>query len=368
MNRRLEILTRVQLIVLIIFTGASQFSISITQICAFLASALWLYKTHVTRSWNQLRWPLWIQFAGFVLASILAVIAAIDPLRSFEELKKLFEIIIFFLILNSLSDPTLNASLHILLKKLKETRLGQFIFGKRGAAITLSPRNFFIGLLVLSASVSAGVGIFQVAMKGLSIHYRVSGTLSIYMTYAGLLMQVALVTAAYLLFRNGKNKWMWSALLLMVVALSLTLTRQAWLGFGSGLIVLTAFRKPIWVAFLPVLAALMFWVSPPLIQERVKSIAHLDDITFQERLSMWRLGWEIYKDYPVTGCGFECLMKVSPNYPEYEEGARMGALHSNIVQLAVDTGTVGVLAWLFLWLSFLVRVYLMAGGTTLKLR
>jgi len=263
MNRRIEILTRAQLIVLILFTCAGHFSISITHICGFLGSALWLYKAHATHSWNQLRWPLWIPFAGFALASILAVVTALDPLISFEHLKRLFEMGIFFLILNSLSDPDLKTSLHALLKTLKKIRLGQFILGKPEAAITLSPRNFFIGLIVLSASASAIVGIIQVAMKGLSIHYRVSGTMSIYMTFAGLLMQAALLTAAYLFFRNGKNKWMWSALLLMVVALTFTLTRQAWLGFGSGLLILLAFRKPIWVILLPVFATLVFWVSPP---------------------------------------------------------------------------------------------------------
>ncbi len=357
MNRRIEILTRAQLIVLIVFTIAGHFSISITHICGFLGSGLWLYKTHVTRSWNQLRWPLWIPFAGFALASILAVITALDPLRSFEHLKRLFEMGIFFLILNSLSDPTLKASLHALLNKFKETRLGQFCLGKPEAVTTLSSRNFFIGLIVFSASLSAVAGIIQVAMKGLSIHHRISGTLSIYMTFAGLLMQAALVTAAYLLFRNEKNKWMWSALLLMVVALALTLTRQAWLGFGSGLLILLAFRKPIWVILLPVFATLVFWISPPPIKERVESIAHLDDVTFQERLSMWRLGWKIYKDYPVTGCGFHCLLKVGTDYPEHKEISRgHRTLHSNIVQLAVDTGTVGVLAWLFLWLSYFIAL------------
>jgi hypothetical protein len=357
MNRRIEILTRAQLIVLIIFTCAGHFSISITHICGFLGSGLWLYKTHVTRSWNQLRWPLWIPFAGFALASILAVITALDPLRSFEHLKRLFEMGIFFLILNSLSDPDLKTSLHALLNKFKETRPGQFCFGKPEAVITLSPRNFFIGLIVLSASLSAVVGITQVVIKGLSIHHRISGTLSIYMTFAGLLMQAALVTAAYLLFRNGKNKWMWSALLLMVTALTLTLTRQAWLGFGSGLFILLAFRKPLLIVLLPFLAAGIFWISPPPIKERVESIANLDDTTFQQRLSMWRLGWGIYKDYPVTGCGFHCLLKVRTDYPEHKEISRgYRTLHNNIVQLAVDAGTVGVLAWLFLWLSYFIVV------------
>jgi hypothetical protein len=355
MNRRIEILTRAQLIVLIVFTCAGHFSISVTHICGFLGSALWLYKTHITRSWNQLRWPLWIPFAGFALASLLAVITALDPLKSFEHLKRLFEMGIFFLILNSLFDPTLKESLHALLNTLKKTQLGQFCLGKPWEMVTLSPRNFFIGLIVLSAAVSAVVGISQVAMQGLSIHHRVSGTLSIYMTFAGLLMQAALLTAAYLLFRNGKNKWMWSVLLLMLTALTLTLTRQAWLGFGAGLLILLAFRKPLWIIVLPVFATLVFWVSPAPIKERVESIANLDDVTFQERLSMWRLGFEIYKDYPVTGCGFHCLLKVRTNYPEHKEISRgYRTLHSNAVQLAVDTGTVGVLAWLFLWLSYFI--------------
>jgi len=303
---------------------------------------------------------LWIPFAGFALASMLAVVTALDPLKSFEHLKRLFEMGIFFLILNSLSDPTLKTSLHALLNKLKETRPGQFLLGKSEAVTSFSLRDFFIGLIVLSASLSAMTGIIQVMINGLSIHHRISGTLSIYMTFAGLMMQAALVATAYLLFRNGKNKWVWSALLLITVALTLTLTRQAWLGFCSGLIILLAFRKSIWVILLPAFVMLVFWISPPPIKERVESIANLDDVTFQERLSMWQLGWDIYKDYPLTGCGFHCLMKVRTDYPKHKEISRgYGTLHSNIVQLAVDTGAVGVLAWFFLWLTFLGRVYCM---------
>lgn len=358
MSRRIEILTRAQLIVLIVFTGAGHFSISVTHICGFLASALWLYKTHVTDSWDQLRWPLRISFAGFAIASIFSVITALNPLQSFEHLKRLFEMGVFFLILNSLSDPNLKASLNGLLTKLKETRLGQLLPVKSKTVTSLSCRDFFIGLIVLSASVSAVVGIIQVTLTGLSIHRRVSGTLSTYMTFSGLLMQAALMAVAYLLFRNGRNKWMWSALLLMVTALTLTLTRQAWLGFGSGLLILLAFRKPVWVALLPVVAALIFWISPAPIQDRIKSIANLEDSTFQYRLSMWRLGWEIYKDYPVAGCGFNCLLQVRTDYPEHKEISQgYRTLHSNIVQLAVDVGTIGVLAWLFLWVSFFKRVY-----------
>lgn len=363
MDRRLEILIRTQLIVLMVFTVAGQFSISITHICGFLASGLWLYKTHLTRSWSRLRWPLWIPFTLFALASILAVLTALEPLKSFEHLKRLFEMGIFFLILNSLSDPDLKASLQALLHRLRQTRPGRFLTGNSETVAALSLRDFFIGLIIFSAAGSALVGISQAFLSGLSIHHRVSGTMSIYMTFAGLLMQAALVTAAYLLFRNGKNKWAWTALLLMLTALALTLTRQAWLGFGAGLLILVAFRKPVLITLLPVIAALVFWISPPPIKERIESIANLDDVTLQQRLAMWRLGWNIFQDYPVTGCGFECLRKVNTNYPEHKEILRAYAtLHNNVVQLAVDAGAVGVLAWLFLWLSFLARVYWTALG------
>ena len=362
MERRIHILTRAQLLVLMVFTLAGQFSISITHICGFLGGGLWMAKARLTRSRVRLHWPLWMPFATFSLASILAVLTALDPLRSFEHLKRLFEMVIFFWVLNTLADPDLRNNLQAVIDKFRQTRPAQLFKATRGADASVSPRNFFIGLILFAASLSALTGLTQVLQDGLSIHHRISGTFSIYMTFAGILMQTALVAAAYLLFRNKKNAWVWGALVLMLLALALTLTRQAWLGFGSGLLILLIFRKPLLILLLPVVAALLFWIAPAPIQERVTSVANLDDVTLQERLSMWRLGWAIYKDYPVTGCGFHCLLEVRGDYPEYKNLAQpYRTLHSNLVQLAIDTGAVGVLAWLFLWLSYFV-----AAGRQLK--
>jgi O-antigen ligase len=362
MERRIQILTRAQLWVLMVFTLAGQFSISITHICGFLGGGLWLYKARLTRSRQALRWPLWVPFAAFSLASILAVLTALDPLRSFEHLKRLFEMGIFFWLLNTLADPDLRNSLQAFIDKFRQTRPAQLFKATRRAVTSVSPRNFFIGLILLTSSLSALTGLGQVMLNGLSIHHRISGTLSHYMTYSGILMQTALVAAAYLLFRNKKNVWAWGSLVLILLALAFSLTRQAWLGFGSGLLILLIFRKPVWIALLPFIAALFFWVSPAPIKERVESLVNLNDATLQERLSMWRLGWEIYKDYPVTGCGFHCLRVVSADYPEYEEILmKFRTVHNNLLQLAVDTGIIGVLAWLFLWLSYFV-----AAGRQLK--
>lgn len=362
MERRIQILTRALLFVLMVFTLAGQFSISITHICGFLGGGLWLYKARLTRSRNPVRWPLWKPFAIFALASILAVITSLDPLRSFEHLKRLFEMIIFFWVLNALSDPDLRDSLHFLIHKVRQSRLGQMFKGPSETVTAVSPRHFFIGLILFTASAASVYGLIQIAAQGLSIHHRISGTLSHYMTYAGILMQASLVAAAYLLFRNKKSPWVWMSLLLMLAALAFTLTRQAWLGFGAGLLILLAFRKPVWIALLPFLAAGVFWISPAPVKERVGSLVNLGDATLQERLSMWQLGWQIFKDHPVTGCGFHCMQGVSADYPEYKEIFRkFRTVHSNLLQLAIDTGVIGALAWLYLWLSYFV-----AAGRQLK--
>ncbi len=362
MEHRIRILTRTQLFVLMVFTLAGQFSISITHICGFLGGGLWLYKARLTRSRNPLRWPLWKPFAIFALASILAVLTALDPLRSFEHLKRLFEMGIFFWVLNTLADPDLRNSLQAIIDKFFKTRPAQLFKATRGIVTSVSPRNFFIGLILLASSLSAVTGLAQVMQNGLSIHHRISGTLSIHMTFAGILMQTALVAAAYLLFRNKKNAWVWGSLVLILLALALTLTRQAWLGFGMGLLVLLAFRKPVWIALLPFIAAVFFWISPAPIKERMQSLVDPSDATLQERFSMWRLGWQIFKDHPVTGCGFHCMRVVSADYPDYQEiFMNFRTVHNNLVQLAIDTGIIGALAWLFLWLSYFV-----AAGRQLK--
>ena len=56
------------------------------------------------------------------------------------------------------------------------------------------------------------------------------------------------------------------------------------------------------------------------------------------------------------------MQVVSEDYPEFEEiFMEFRTVHNNLVQLAIDTGIIGVLAWLFLWLS-----YFIAAGRQLK--
>jgi len=68
---------------------------------------------------------------------------------------------------------------------------------------------------------------------------------------------------------------------------------------------------------------------------------------------MWRLGWQIFEKHPITGCGFNCLKTLAPNYPKYQKG--LGHVHNNLLQIAINTGLIGVLTCVYIWINYFRR-------------
>ena len=100
---------------LFIFVAASIFSISITQIAAGLGGLAWAIKTHLNHTWKEQKWPLAIPILLFALACLIAVVDAYDVSYSFASLKKLFEFLIFFWIINCVKTRKLRDSLSLVL-------------------------------------------------------------------------------------------------------------------------------------------------------------------------------------------------------------------------------------------------------------
>jgi O-antigen ligase len=337
-DRWLPVLDKVLTASLILFVMFSMFSISITQIAFAVGTVAWLTKVSLTQSWSQVRFPLGIPFLLFVLACILAVALAVDPGYSLKPLKKLLQILIFFWAVNSVRDE--------------------------------KQRDFLVLLLIVAGCASALVGIYQGLLAPVTMGSelekgtRVEGTMSIYMTFAGILMLAGLVALGRLLFRQPREKWLGGAVFLIVVCLLLTLTRQAWLGFMTGLIFLVLVWRIRLLWGVPVLLVLVLLFSPAGVKERLHSMVNLQDWTLQSRLALWQGGWQVFKDYPVTGCGFRCMDLVHTNYPDptgYIKKYR--GMHNNIVQLAVDTGILGLSAWISIWVGFFLYFFRKSRGT-----
>jgi len=303
------------------------FSISITQISFTIGVLAWLIKTHLTQTWSKIyRTPVGLPILYFCLASILAVMTSVDSSASLPHLKKILQFAILFWVANSVTNE--------------------------------KQKDLLIKLLIISGVIASMAGFSQAWSTAVTLQTRVAGTMSVYMTFAGLLMLVGLIALGRYLFNDTKEKWVLGAIGLIIFCLLLTLTRQAWLGFFVGLLVLIiSWNKKYLLAIPAVMIGLLF-VAPESIKDRMLSITDLSDWSFQSRIFLWKGGLEIFKDYPITGCGFKCVDVLHTQYPDPSGYiARHRGMHNNIIQLLVDTGILGLATWLSIWVAYFLAIY-----------
>lgn len=70
--------------------------------------------------------------------------------------------------------------------------------------------------------------------------------------------------------------------------------------------------------------------------------------TFMLRLSYWRIAWEMFKDYPLTGVGLGNFA-VPYAFYLYEGAAFTRMAHNVLLKLAAETGLLGVLLFAAFW-------------------
>jgi O-antigen ligase len=308
------------------FVCFSFFSISLTQISCGVGGLAWMTKCYLTRSWGKQTFPLKIPFLLFVLACLVAVVGAVDFSESYKSLKRLLEILIFFWAVNCIESEELRERLTL--------------------------------LLIASATLSTFTGFYTAWEADFFISTRAEGTMSVYMTYAGLLMLALLVTFGKLVFAPKKNVWIYAAFVLIGSCLLLTYTRQAWLGAVAGIVFLIWVRKKSLLWFLPAILVVLFLISPASVQHRMSSLKNLEDINLKKRIALWQGGWLVFKDHPLTGCGFKCIDSVNQNYPDPTGIIKqLRGMHNNFVQLMVDTGLFGVVSWISIWVVYFMKLY-----------
>ena len=296
-------------------------------------------KCYLTRSWGKQTFPLKVPLLLFVLACIVAVVGGVDFSGSYKSLKRLLEILIFFWAVNCIDSDDLRENLSL--------------------------------LLIVSATLSTFTGFYNAWENGITISVRAEGTMSVYMTYAGLLMLALLLASGKLIFSPKENKWIYIASTMMSVCLLFTFTRQAWLGVLAGGVFLIWFRKKNLLWFLPVILIVIFAISPASVQWRINSLTNLEDANLKRRVALWRGGWLVFKDHPLIGCGFKCIDVVNQDYPD-PTGIikRLRGMHSNFIQLAVDTGLFGLISWISIWVVYFMTLYqrfiLMKGDNAYK--
>lgn len=306
---------RLAVVLFVAFGAASQFSIFVAELLLAVVALLWL--TIVIRGRERIEcpamfWPL----AAYALATLVSAVFSIYPAESLPDTKQL----LLFLIV-----PMAYRLL-------------------RGSRSVLA-----VDVIITAGALSALYGIVQYAILNYDhLGQRVQGTLGHYMTYSGVIMLVACIAAARVMFRRQDRIWAAIIMPAMLVALALTFSRNAWVGACAGIGLLFLLRDFRLVALLPVGAALFLALAPAQISERLYSTFSLTDPTNVDRLAMIKSGLRIIKDDPLTGVGPNMIIEVYPHYRDPKATKQLNPhLHNVPLQIAAERGLPALAVWLW---------------------
>lgn len=224
-------------------------------------------------------------------------------------------------------------------------------------------RTFKLIFLLLGATAAFGILQYYWLME-VDLMNRIDGFMSHWMTFSGQLMLGAVALTAYIAFGRRSPApplsrfptlpiALWPALLgLLVFALALTMTRNAWLGTAIGLFVVLSLRSVRWSVALIAGAALAFFLLPSHFEDRLYSSFDPSDVTTRIRLELLKTGKNMIIDQPWTGVGPRMVPRVYASYRESDEFPESiyQHLHNDAVQIAAEMGLIALGAWIGLWL------------------
>jgi len=311
-------------------------SITLAETALALLTLLWLVRLRDPAERTAARWPLWQPVAAFSAATLVSALSSGHPGEAVMASKGLL----------------LVAALYVTVAMLRDA----------------ADADRFLSGLVLVLTVAAVIGLLQVGVcpgPGAPertprwLYHRCDrahGFFSIYMTLAGVLLLGLLATLPRLLPGSGRPRsWRPIAGLVMLAGLVATYTRGAWIGFGAGVLVMAAVVRRGRLLLLAglVLLALIALAAPYQFRHRFTSMADPEGEGAKERVYMWRSGIAMWREHALLGVGPGGVKREYARHalPEAVK-KRTSHVHNTPLQILVERGVVGLIAWLWIWVAF----------------
>jgi O-antigen ligase len=308
------LLDRLTMALLLSFVATVQVSIVAAQALLVLLLFAWvaaLVRDKTRPSAPRFFWPL----LAYAAVTLMSSAFSIDPIESLIDSRQLF----LFLIVPVVYDVA------------------------RGART-----RTVLDVIVTVGALAAAYGIIQYGMLHFdSLRLRPRGTMGHYMTYSGTLMLVIGVAAARIVF--GVRDRIWPALVMpaLIVALTLTFTRSAWVGVCVGVSLLFILKDFRLTGLIPVIIALLFALAPDRITDRIMSVFDLRDPSSRDRVAMLQTGAAMIKDHPLAGVGPNMVERLYTQYRDPTSVQKVNPhLHNVPVQIAAERGLPALAVWL----------------------
>lgn len=274
-----------------------------------VAATIWLWKKRGKAYFSlpPIAWPL----LAFCLWTLLTISVSPDVRVALGEVKKFFIYLIVFIV------PTMVQG------KGRTTWIYRAIF-----AVTL-------------LSCLKGIAQF-IANPHRGLLDRISGFMSQWMTYSGLLMLSLVALAAFVVCLGWrKHKWVIPLSLMIIAPLVLSQTRNAWGGAVVGIVMVVLLRRPRAIAGLLVVIMAVYLLSPTIIKQRLHSGWNPEDPNTRNRIELFGTALRLIRDNPWVGVGPKNVNRESLRYRgSYQYADWMYQhMHNNFLQMAAERGT-----------------------------
>jgi O-antigen ligase len=308
-------IARASAFVLIAALGAIQFSIAAGQILLGLAALGWLVVLIQSRGAGRDVPAFFLPLVLYAVWTLVATVFSRDPAESLRGDKELLLLLVVPMTMRLLRGHYAQHTLDVIISV--------------GAAVAL-------------------IGVFQYALFGTGLSNRPRGTLGHYMTYSGVLMLLVCATVARLLFQPGRRIWPALMMPALLVALAVTLSRNAYVGAAIGVTVLLLLRDFRLVALVPVAAVAFVLVAPDPLVDRAYSMFDLRDSSNRDRVAMAQAGVTMIEEEPLTGVGPHMVARVYPQYRTIDAvDVEVQHLHNVPLHIAAERGLPALMLWIW---------------------
>ena len=184
--------------------------------------------------------------------------------------------------------------------------------------------------------------------------WRATGFFNHWVTYAEVLQLIASLALGLFLAVREKKSLLIVAVVGLVFALGMTVTRASWIGFAISVVVmlsLTVTRRTLLIVAACALPLIL--VSVVVLQQK-RGIGFFDrrDQSTSWREMVWREGFELLVSKPrhlLVGVGMDSIKGHWREWGLFDNGRQpIGHMHSNLLQIGLERGVPALVVWLIL--------------------
>lgn len=160
-------------------------------------------------------------------------------------------------------------------------------------------------------------------------------------------------------------------LALSVVAIGATYGRSCWIGLSGAVVLFFAFYNWRLVPVLLVVGIMAIPFLPESIYNRILTIGNMKDSSTRYRFYIYEASENLLRDYGLRGVGLgnDVMREIFKQYPTMPDGNYPIHTHNNYLQLWVETGFFGMIAYLALMFGHLksgVKAYVASTDKRIK--